>query len=53
MILDGSRFEVDKRRIVDKSRYFNSLFSHNFSDSKANEQIVRYDFDPSVIQVID
>ncbi|XP_058807698.1 uncharacterized protein LOC131673605 [Phymastichus coffea] len=50
LILDGRRFQVDKRRIIDKSRYFHSLFSHNFSDSKANEQTVLYNFDPIVIQ---
>ena len=52
LILGESRFYVDKRRLAEKSRYFESLFSHNFSDSKDNEQTVNYKVDPSVLQVM-
>ncbi|XP_014203913.1 uncharacterized protein LOC106636133 [Copidosoma floridanum] len=50
LILEGNRFQVDKKRIMEKSKYFESLFSHNFSDSKDNEQIVNYKVEPMVLQ---
>ncbi|XP_003425994.1 uncharacterized protein LOC100679168 [Nasonia vitripennis] len=50
LLLGDNRFHVDKKRIADKSRYFESLFSHNFSDSKDNEQTVNYKVAPSVLQ---
>ncbi|XP_011498550.1 PREDICTED: uncharacterized protein LOC105362749 isoform X2 [Ceratosolen solmsi marchali] len=50
LILGDIRFHVDKKRIIERSRYFESLFNHNFSDSKDNEQAVNYKVAPSVLQ---
>jgi hypothetical protein len=52
LILGDIRFHVDKKRIIERSRYFESLFNHNFSDSKDNEQTVNYEVAPSVLQVM-
>lgn len=51
LILEDNQFVVDKSRVVEKSRYFESLFSHNFSDSNNHEQLVNYKVTPSVLQV--
>ncbi|XP_076759991.1 uncharacterized protein LOC143428761 isoform X1 [Xylocopa sonorina] len=43
LILNEHRVEANKRKLRDKSRYFASLFSHNFNDSDNKEHIINYD----------
>ncbi|XP_015433958.1 PREDICTED: uncharacterized protein LOC107189805 [Dufourea novaeangliae] len=43
LILDENRIEASKRKLANKSRYFASLFSHNFNDSHSKEHSINYD----------
>ena len=50
MILDGHRIEVNKEKLANKSRYFSSLFSHNFNDSHNKEHVINYDVSLETLQ---
>lgn len=51
LILENNRFEVDKKRLINKSHYFHCLFSPNFYDSQNKEHIINYDITSSMLQV--
>lgn len=51
LILDGHRIEVNKQKLANKSRYFSSLFSHNFNDSHNKEHVINYDVSLETLQV--
>ncbi|CAL7937239.1 unnamed protein product [Xylocopa violacea] len=42
-VLNEHRVQVNKRKLWNKSRYFASLFSHNFNDSDNKEHVINYD----------
>ncbi|KAF7393986.1 hypothetical protein HZH68_010805 [Vespula germanica] len=50
LILENNRFEVDKKRLINKSHYFHCLFSPNFYDSQNKEHIINYDITSSMLQ---
>ncbi|KAK2588752.1 hypothetical protein KPH14_001636 [Odynerus spinipes] len=50
LIFEKNRFEVDKKKLISKSRYFECLLSHNFSDSQNKEHVINYDITISTLQ---
>ncbi|XP_017879181.1 uncharacterized protein LOC108624420 isoform X2 [Ceratina calcarata] len=42
LILKNKRFKVNKQKVEKKSRYFESLLSPNFNDSRKEEHIINY-----------
>ncbi|KAL2714309.1 uncharacterized protein V1478_016866 [Vespula squamosa] len=50
LILKNDRFEVDKKRLINKSHYFHCLFSPNFYDSQNKEHIINYDITSSTLE---
>ncbi|XP_054000313.1 uncharacterized protein LOC128887879 isoform X1 [Hylaeus anthracinus] len=50
LILDDHRIKVNKERLAKQSRYFASLFSHNFNDSHDKEHVVNYDISLSTLK---
>lgn len=51
LILGKDSIEVNKEKLANKSHYFASLFSHNFSDSHEKEHVINYNIDLSTLQV--
>lgn len=52
LVLNQKDIRVNKQKLANKSRYFASLFSHNFSDSHNQEYVINYDIAQSTLQVI-
>lgn len=50
LIFQQNRYKVDKKKLVSKSRYFECLLSHNFSDSQNKEHVINYDITLSTLQ---
>ncbi|XP_031832374.1 uncharacterized protein LOC116426879 isoform X2 [Nomia melanderi] len=50
LILGENCVEVSKEKLANKSRYFASLFSHNFADSHNKQHIINYDIALSTLQ---
>ncbi|XP_035739088.1 uncharacterized protein LOC118449050 isoform X1 [Vespa mandarinia] len=50
LILGNDSFKVDKKRLINKSHYFDCLFSPNFYDSRNKEHIINYDIASSTLQ---
>lgn len=51
LILGNVPFKVDKKKLINKSHYFDCLFSPNFYDSRNKEHIINYDIGLSTLQV--
>ena len=51
LLLNEQSFKVNRLLLIKKSRYFASLFLHNFLDSKDKEIEVKFDIDPDILQV--
>ncbi|XP_050583093.1 uncharacterized protein LOC126918757 [Bombus affinis] len=50
LVLNQKDIRVNKQKLASKSRYFASLFSHNFSDSHNQEYVINYDIAQSTLQ---
>ncbi|XP_043493130.1 uncharacterized protein LOC122518326 isoform X2 [Polistes fuscatus] len=45
LVLQDNRFEVDKTRLINKSHYFECLFSPHFYNTPKKEHIINYNID--------
>lgn len=52
LILDDYQIKVNKGQLANKSRYFASLFSHNFNDSHNKEYVINYDISHTTLRVL-
>lgn len=52
LVLKEKQIRVNRRKLASKSRYFASLFSHNFSDSHSQEHVINYNIAQYTLQVI-
>lgn len=51
LILGEERFEVEKRKLIDKSQYFAALLSANYVEYGRTEHIINYDISTILLQV--
>lgn len=52
LVLKQKHVRVNKQKLASKSRYFASLFSHNFNDSHNQEHVINYNIAQYTLQVI-
>ncbi|KAI4498911.1 hypothetical protein M0802_006086 [Mischocyttarus mexicanus] len=50
LVLEDNRYEVDKTMLINKSHYFECLFSPNFNNTSNKEHIINYSIDPFTLQ---
>ncbi|XP_068971667.1 uncharacterized protein [Bombus flavifrons] len=50
LVLKQKHIRVNRQKLASKSRYFASLFSHNFSDSHSQEHVINYNIAQCTLQ---
>lgn len=43
LLLRKERFKIDKKKLIDNSRYFAMLLSTNYSDHRLSEHMINYE----------
>lgn len=51
LLLGEERFKVDKKKLIDNSRYFTMLLSTTYSDHRLSEHIINYEIPLNSFQV--